>query len=52
MPSTTNGIWPAIWMLGSNYESKDCPACGEIDILEYAQSNFFRAHFTVIIPDT
>ena len=32
MPSKTNGVWPAIWLLGSNYESIDWPACGEMDI--------------------
>jgi beta-glucanase (GH16 family) len=34
LPSGT-GIWPAIWMLGSNYASVGWPACGEIDIMEY-----------------
>lgn len=29
------GIWPAIWMLGSNIDSVGWPACGEIDIMEY-----------------
>lgn len=29
------GIWPAIWMLGENINSKGWPACGEIDIMEY-----------------
>ena len=29
------GIWPAIWMLGSNFNSAGWPACGEIDIMEY-----------------
>jgi beta-glucanase (GH16 family) len=28
------GIWPALWMLGSNITSVDWPACGEIDIME------------------
>lgn len=28
------GVWPAIWMLGSNFESVGWPACGEIDIME------------------
>lgn len=28
------GIWPAFWMLGSNYDSVRWPACGEIDIME------------------
>ncbi|MGY2131880.1 glycoside hydrolase family 16 protein [Hymenobacter sp. HD11105] len=28
------GIWPAIWMLGSNDSQAPWPACGEIDIME------------------
>lgn len=28
------GIWPALWMLGSNIDAVSWPACGEIDILE------------------
>lgn len=29
------GIWPAIWLLGSNIEEVGWPGCGEIDVLEY-----------------
>jgi beta-glucanase (GH16 family) len=29
------GIWPAIWMLGTNRRAVGWPACGEIDIMEY-----------------
>ena len=29
------GIWPAFWLLGSNFESVGWPQCGEIDIMEY-----------------
>ncbi len=28
------GVWPAIWMLGSNFSTVGWPACGEIDIME------------------
>lgn len=29
------GIWPAFWMLGSNFPTVGWPHCGEIDIMEY-----------------
>lgn len=29
------GIWPAFWMLGSNFETVGWPQCGEIDIMEF-----------------
>ena len=32
---TGHGLWPAIWMLGNDIDSKGWPACGEIDIMEY-----------------
>lgn len=28
------GIWPAIWMLGSDIDTNNWPKCGEIDIME------------------
>ncbi|MBA4318980.1 MAG: licheninase [Flavobacterium sp.] len=30
------GVWPALWMLGDNKGKVNWPACGEIDIMEYA----------------
>ena len=33
LPSSA-GTWPAIWMLGVNFNSLGWPACGEIDIME------------------
>lgn len=33
------GIWPALWMLGSNITSISWPACGEIDIMEMVGGN-------------
>lgn len=29
------GLWPAFWMLGSNFDGNNWPDCGEIDIMEY-----------------
>lgn len=29
------GIWPAFWLLGANFEDVGWPQCGEIDIMEY-----------------
>ena len=29
------GTWPAIWTLGSNIDTVNWPACGEIDIMEH-----------------
>lgn len=29
------GLWPAFWLLGSNFSTVGWPACGEIDAMEY-----------------
>jgi beta-glucanase (GH16 family) len=29
------GIWPAFWLLGANFDDVGWPECGEIDIMEY-----------------
>ena len=43
------GIWPAIWMLGSNDATAVWPNCGEIDIMELKGStpkiNFSTVHY-------
>ncbi len=32
------GVWPAFWMLGANWESVGWPQCGEIDIMEHVNN--------------
>ena len=32
------GIWPAFWMLGANFETVSWPQCGEIDIMEHVNN--------------
>lgn len=34
LPQTSDGLWPAFWLLGNNYSECGWPRCGEIDILE------------------
>jgi len=49
LPSGT-GIWPALWMLGSNLNTIGWPACGEIDIMEYVGYDPNIVHSTVHTP--
>ena len=41
------GIWPALWMLGSNFWTTGWPACGEIDIMELVGHEPDKVHGTV-----
>ncbi len=34
MPDVANGLWPAFWLLGNNFDGVPWPECGEIDIVE------------------
>jgi beta-glucanase (GH16 family) len=34
LPKTANGLWPAFWLLGSDFSTIGWPQCGEIDVLE------------------
>lgn len=41
------GIWPALWMLGSNFTSVGWPDCGEIDIMELLGHEPNKVHGTI-----
>lgn len=44
------GTWPALWMLGANYETSPWPACGEIDIMEHVGNVPNRIHGSLHHP--
>jgi beta-glucanase (GH16 family) len=45
LPST-QGIWPAHWMLGDNFHEIGWPRSGEIDIVEYIGDDVDTVHFS------
>lgn len=42
LPHTADGLWPAFWLLGSDYHQVGWPKCGELDIMEMGNSNGIR----------
>ncbi len=42
MPKTANGLWPAFWQMGNNFDQVGWPRCGETDIVEMGNSNGFN----------
>ena len=45
------GTWPAIWMIGSNFDEVNWPQSGEIDIMEYDYYRKDKIHTTVHMAD-
>lgn len=41
-PKTANGLWPAFWMMGNDFNQSGWPACGETDIIELGNSGGFN----------
>lgn len=46
----TQGLWPAIWMLGHDIGSVGWPSCGEVDIMELTGDDTTTVHGTVHGP--
>ncbi len=46
-----NGMWPAIWMMGTNRVNVGWPRCGEIDIMEYVGKDPHNIHGTTHFAD-
>ena len=45
------GIWPAIWMMGTNRSEVGWPKCGEIDIMEFVGNQPKEIYGTMHFPD-
>ncbi len=43
VPDLANGLWPAFWSLGNNFNEVDWPDCGELDIMEMGSSSAIMA---------
>lgn len=41
-PQTANGLWPAFWQMGNNFDQVGWPKCGETDIIEMGHKNGFN----------
>jgi beta-glucanase (GH16 family) len=50
--SSTQGLWPAFWMLGSNFFANRTPwpNCGEIDIMEHVGRQLNTVYATLHAP--
>lgn len=38
-PKTADGLWPAFWQMGNNFDQVGWPRCGETDIIELGNAN-------------
>ncbi len=47
-----SGTWPALWLLGSNFNDVGWPACGEIDVMEHVGRNPGMVLSTIHTPSS
>lgn len=47
---TGGGTWPALWMLGADYDTNPWPGCGEMDIMEHVGNNQNTIYGTLHFP--
>ena len=40
-PDTANGLWPAFWQMGNNFDQVGWPRCGETDLIELGHQQAF-----------
>ena len=40
-PKTANGLWPAFWQMGNDFDQVNWPRCGETDIIELGNKEAF-----------
>ena len=43
LPETSDGLWPAFWMMGDDIRQNGWPKCGETDILEMGHADGIKA---------
>ncbi|MDE6234235.1 MAG: glycoside hydrolase family 16 protein [Muribaculaceae bacterium] len=43
LPTTANGLWPAFWMMGNDFDKVGWPKSGETDILEMGHSDGIKS---------
>lgn len=46
LPRLANGLWPAFWMMGNDFDTVNWPKCGEIDIMEMGMKDAVAANAT------
>ena len=42
-PKTANGLWPAFWQMGNNFDQVGWAKCGETDLIEMGHKNAFSS---------